>query len=188
MSKGMVHTLMIYAFCLVYVLAVKAAESCIPDFPEVQAAKKTGILWMIVLASVLTISWSNIVYANQVYLKKDLQAKATESLLTRIVYEIESTDGYIAGVTPVAFYGNFENSPSLADMESFKDILPYGMGKTSLTYTGTDYAFLTHILNVNMNLTRIGDGNEIVRQMPNYPAEGSVAFVDGILVVKISDL
>ena len=37
------------------------------------------------------------------------------------------------------------------------------------------------------NLTRISDENETVKQMPLYPAPGSVAYVDGILVIKISD-
>lgn len=186
-SKGMVHTLMIYAFCLVYVLAIKAAESCIPDAAEALTIRRSSIPWIAVLASILIVSWSNIVYSNQVYLKKDLQNEAIHSLMTRIVYEIESADGYVAGITPVAISGTFEKTPVLSHTDAFKDILPYGMGNTSLTYQGTDYAYLTHILNVNMNLTRISDENETVRQMPLYPTEGSVAYVDGILVVKISD-
>lgn len=193
LSKGMVHTLMIYAFCLVYVLAIKAAENALPDSLEhwvsVKPTKihKSYIPWIAVLAFVLIVSWSNIVYSNQVYLKKDLQNEAIHSLMTRIVYEIESMEEYEAGVTPVAISGTFEKTPALSDMGAFKDILPYGMGNTSLTYMGTDYAYLNHILNVNMNLTRISNEHEIVKEMPSYPAEGSVAYVDGILVVKVSD-
>lgn len=179
MSKGMVHTLMVYAFCLVYVLAIKTTEK--------DNTKKPYIPWLIVLSSVMIISWSNIVYSNQVYLKKDFQEKATHSLMTRIVYEIESADNYVAGVTPVALSGSFEETPYIRDIQAFEELRPYGMGKTSLTYSGTDYAFLKYILNVNMNLTRISDENETVKQMPIYPAPGSVAYVDGILVIKISD-
>lgn len=186
-SQGMEHTLMIYAFCLVYVFAIKATEYCIAHTAEIQIRQKNCFPWFVVLASVMILSWSNIVYANQVYLKKDLQDKATQSLMTRIVYEIESTEDYVAGVTPVAFLGSFENTSYIIDMDAFKDILPYGMGKSSLTYIGTDYAYLTHILNVNMNLTRINGDNEIIQQMPTYPTKGSVALVDGVLVVKISE-
>lgn len=148
---------------------------------------KGNVPWLVALASVLIVAWSNIVYSNQVYLKKELQDRSTDSLMTRIVYEIETTEGYVPGVTPVAFYGSFENTDYIAHLEAFEDILPYGMGKTSLTYAGTDYAYLNYILNVNMNLIRVGDDNEVIRQMPVYPTRGSVDVVDGIVVVKISD-
>ncbi len=185
-SKGMEHTLMIYAFGLLYVLAVKLFDGQ-GEHREFKKLWMFNLPWIVVLVAVMIVSWSNIVYSNQVYLKKDLQDRAMGSLMTRIVYEIESMDGYVPGETPVAFYGTFENSGCVEQTEAFKDILPYGMGKTSLTYAGTDYAYLTYILNVNMNLTRVGDNNEMIRQMPVYPTHGSVAFVDGILVVKISE-
>lgn len=186
-SKGMEHTIMIYAFCLVYILAIRTAEYIIPPSINTQALQKSYFPWIATLVSIAILSWSNIVYSNQVYLKKDLQEQATLSLMTRIVYSIESTEGYVPGVTPVAFSGSFENTPSVPDMEAFQDVLPYGMGKSSLTYVGTDYAFLTHYLNVNMNLTRINGDLEAVKQMPVYPAKGSVAFVEDILVIKIAD-
>lgn len=186
-SKGMEHTLMIYSFCFVYILAIKAGELLFTQDDKKFIINKQNIIWPAILASVIVLTWSNIVYANQVYLKKDLQDKATHSMMTRIVYAIESTEGYVPGVTPVAFYGSFENTDYVTHMEAFKDILPYGMGKSSLTYIGTDYAYLTHILNTNMLLTRVDDAGDIISKMPNYPAAGSIAYVDGILVVKISD-
>lgn len=183
-SKGMVHTLMIYAFGLVYILAIKLATF---SGENITTFTKKQIPWAVTAILVITICWSNIVYSNQVYLKKDLQNESIHSLMTRIVYEIESMDGYEAGVTPVAISGTFENTPALGEMTAFQDILPYGMGNTPLTYIGTDYAYLTHILNVNMNLTRISNEHKTVCEMPVYPAEGSVAYVDGVLVVKVSE-
>jgi hypothetical protein len=53
---------------------------------------------------------------------------------------------------------------------------------------GTDYAYLQYYENMGLNLTRIAFDNETVRKMPCYPAEGSVSYVDGILVVKVSDM
>lgn len=183
-SKGMVHTLMIYAFGLIYVLAIKVTEC---SMKNVVFFTKKMIPWTGTAILIITICWSNIVYSNQVYLKKDLQNEAVHSLMTRIVYEIESMEEYEAGVTPVAISGTFENTAVLGEMSSFQDLLPYGMGNTPLTYIGTDYAYLNHILNVNMNLTRISNEHECVQEMPVYPAEGSVAYVDGILVVKVSE-
>lgn len=181
-SKGMEHTLMLYAFVLVYVLAIKAIDNC-----PLQTSFDKRILCTGLLSFIVIISWSNIVFSNQVYLKKDLQDKATHSLLTRIVYEIESTDGYVPGITPVAFSGSFEKTTYIQPLENFEEIVLYGMGNSSLTYIGTDYAYLKYILNVNMNLTRIDAQNEAVMNMPVYPSKGSVSFVDGTLVIKISE-
>lgn len=74
-----------------------------------------GIRWRKVLKICLLtlvgiVLWSKVVFASQVYLKRDLQDAQAKSMLTRIVYEIEKTDGYEAGVTPVAFCGTFENT------------------------------------------------------------------------------
>ena len=43
-------------------------------------------------------------------------------------------------------------------------------------------------MNVKMNLVREYGDIETVKNMPSYPNKGSVAYVDGILVVKISEL
>lgn len=212
-SKGMVHSLMMYAFCLFYILAVKladdsatysavdcAAASVIDSgddsaadsvtTPKIQtnkAAKKLPVSRFILSATIILILWSNIVYANQVYLKKDLQDSAAHSLMTRILHDIEAAEGYVPGVTPVAFSGSFEDSPYVGDIEAFSAILPYGMGKTSLLYEGTEEAYLTYILNANINFAEISKEDEAVTEMPLYPTEGSIAYVDSILVIKISN-
>jgi hypothetical protein len=177
MSKDMEHTLMIYAFVMLYVLAVWLDE-------QTDMGKwKRGVL-VILIGCVV---WSNVVYANQVYLKKDLQEKAASSLLTRIVLDIEDVEGYVPGVTPVAFSGSFESSPYIQELYGFEDILPYGMGKTTLTYIGTEQAFLKYELNVLINTTSISAEDDEVQKMPTYPLEGSVGYVGDVLVVKISD-
>lgn len=184
-SKGMEHSLMIYAFCLVYVLGVRVAEATL--MPGKCKGWSRYLIYATMLLMLFVVSWSNIIYSNQVYMKKDLQEKATHSMMTRIVYEIESTEGYESGVTPVAFLGSFEATDYVPNLEPFKDLLPYGMGKSVLTYTGTEYSYLTYILNTNMNLTRVGNEAPVIQQMPTYPTKGSVQMVDGVVVVKISE-
>lgn len=186
-SKGMEHTLMAYAFYFVYILAIKITESYLSDYGNTQNTTAVSMPWKIVLASVMILSWSNIVYSNQVYLKVELQESAAQSVMTRIVSKIESMNDYVPGVTPVAFSGNFANNPSILDVEPFDTIELYGMGKSIMTYPGTDGAFLSYVLNVNINFTQVNSEDEAIRQMPVYPAEGSIAYVDGILVVKISE-
>ena len=87
LSKGMQHSLMIYGFYLVYILGIKTAEITAHNLGNKGNLKKYAI-YVIMLTALLTVSWSNIVYSNQVYLKKNLQEKATHSMMTRIVYEL----------------------------------------------------------------------------------------------------
>lgn len=202
-SKGMEHTLMVFAFLLVYVLAIQLfgerLDTCGTFYAQIDDTEKqhTGLSFAnitkssIVLIPFVVLLWNSIVYSNQVYLKKELQAEATTALMNRVVYEIEHTENYVSGETEVAFFGNFQVSDYVQDLADFEEVLPYGMGKSSVTYIGADYALLKYILDVNMNLTRVDTEDEAqmkqVEDMPCYPAEGSIAYIDDVLVVKIAE-
>ena len=188
LSKGMEHPLMIYAFSLVYIAGIKVVEKYLPQRIDIVKRKaKCCVPWMMVISALVVVSWSNIVYFNQVYMKKSLQESAAQSLMSRIVHDIESMDGYVAGETPVAFWGSFERTDYTIHIENFENIMPYGVGKTSLIYENTEYAYLKYMMNVNMNLTRDYSDVGTIMNMPTYPNEGSVAYVVGIIVVKISE-
>ena len=180
-SKGMVHSLMTYAFITPYLFAIMLVD---------QGKERTSIKTEQIVAwgCILCLVWSSLVYANQVYLKKALQEESAQSLMTRIVSDIEDAENYIPGETQVAFVGSFEKSPYMEpSLKGFEEVLPYGMGNTALTYVGTDYAFLQFELNVQMNLTRVDEEREEIQQMPTYPQKDSIGYVDGVLVVKISE-
>lgn len=181
LSKGMEHTLMIFSFQLFYLAVIVCSEKK-PSWEKGIAYKRLSLL--VPLAAVI---WCSIVYANQAYLKKSLQEEAAASLLTRIMTQVEQMEDYVPGTTPVAFSGYFTNSPYLRSLPGFEEITPYGMGETSLTYMGTDYAFLKYELNILINETRVYADDPVVSQMPVYPKKGSIAYVDGVLVVKISE-
>lgn len=176
-SKGNDHILTLYALVLLYVSVISLAE------------KKSGVwMQMAVWISVLCIIWTNVVYANQVYLKRELQDRAITSFMTRIVADMEEVEGYEPGITPVAFCGPFGSSPYLQEMEGLEDLVPYGMTKTPLTYTGTEEAFIKYELAVPINYTRVSWEDPQVAAMPTYPDKGSIAYVGGVLVVKISNI
>lgn len=180
LSKGMEHTLMIYAFLFIYVFAIG-------EEPESGSKIKDRILSVVLPCSVLVIIGSQVIYSNQSYLKNALQEKAMDSLMTRIVNDIEHTKGYIPGETPVAISGGFEYSPAVKDIEGFEDINPYGMGRTLFTYMGNDYAYIKYEMGIPFNGTRVNFEDPQVVAMPVYPAEGSVKYIDDVLVVKVAD-
>lgn len=181
LSKGMEHTLMVYAFIFVYIMVLREEEKMAK--PKKFDFGGSGIMMLCVLGFI----WTGVVLANQVYLKKSLQDTAMESLMTRIMTQVESTEGYEPGITPVAFSGSFENSPYIPNLPGFENVSTMGMGKTVLTYLGTDYAFIKYKMNVEFNGTRVYATDPQVQAMPCYPEEGSIAYIDDVLVVKIAD-
>lgn len=197
MSKGMEHVLMMFGTVMLYVFAAIVAEKAecrtntdITDAEPVPAGRfcflRRITVSRLVFFLLCVVVWVHFVYANQIYLKKAQQEKAAYSMLTRIVADVEDMPGYMPGITQVAISGHFEDTPCLTELSGFEDLKPYSMGKTSLTYQGTDYAMITYYLGVNMNLTRVDASDEAIKQMPLYPAEGSITEINGIIVVKIS--
>lgn len=183
MSKGMEHDLMTFAFVFPYILAIMFDDN-VADVSSHRMSRFISYATPILLSVII---WSNAVYANQTYYKKSLQEQSAISLMTRIVNDIEKHEGYIPGMTPVAFIGSFENSPYTTELSGFTDIMPQGMGRTALTYFGTDYAMLKYVINVNMNLTRVDEWDAEMSSMPCYPADGSINYIGDVLIVKISD-
>lgn len=140
----------------------------------------------VVLCGVL---WQHVVYANQVYVKKDLDKNATLVLAARMLDRIEETEGYVPGETPVAFVGRLDDNETLnRGREAFAD-LDHTVGLWS------DYAatynlgrYLTDYLNAPLAWDTETDFSTRaeVQAMPAFPAAESVAMVDGTVVVKLS--
>ena len=174
LSKGMVHQLMMIAFVLVYM-------------PLIVLCDKSKVMKALAIAGAGIIIWNNIVVANQVYLKKELQYEAAMGIMGEISSDIEHSEGYEVGETPVAFVGSFQLSDNISDIVGLEDVgLIYSMGKTSFLYAGTDYAYLNYVLNKTMNLTHVTVDDRIAA-MPCYPKAGYIDYVDDVLIVKISN-
>ena len=104
MSKGVEHELMIYSFYLVYVFALCEINEILP-----QIKNKKYPIYALAVPFVLFIL-NGVVYSNQVYFKIDMEDRAAISIATRIIDDIEDTEGYEIGVTPVRFYGSLDHS------------------------------------------------------------------------------
>lgn len=132
--------------------------------------------------------------SNTCYVKKELDAQATLSSVSRLISKIEEEDGYVYGETEVAFLGNFD--------EIHKDMRLFALDGGELFVAGVDYnasvSYLTtwqayFDIVVRYPIKVVGDekANEIktweqVKSMPVYPQAGSVCTIDGIIVVKLS--
>ncbi len=181
LTKGMQHELMIYSFYFTFVFMIVVLLDCM-DKKEIW--KKCGGILTIVLVLFI---WNNIVYSNQVYFKVDMEDRAGLSMATRIAQDIERTDAYEPGVTKVAIIGSPDKSEYVQQVDYLSEVKFYGNEKTPFSYDMSMRVYFQYYLNVNINMVDIDRFVPEIEEMPIYPANGYIQYVDDVLVVKLSD-
>ncbi len=180
---GSATELMTFAGELLYLLVIVALES---DEGGREREYPVRMAAMFLLCCVL---WQHVVYANQVYMKKELEHQATLTLASRVIDRVELLEGYIPGETPVAFVGRLDDNSYLNHgREAFSNIQrTVGLWKDyGATYNMGRY--LTDYLNYPLLWDTETDFSQWteVQEMPAFPAADSIAMVDGTVVVKLS--
>lgn len=181
MSFGVVHDLMIYSYFLTYVITIMLIE--------IAGIKVINIYVYILIVLLL---FSNVTYANTIYMKKYLECDATLTLTSRIIYRIESIDEYIPGNNAVVFVGNISDNNLLNDVRPYFDRFEYtGLYESyGLTYYAIIKSYIVDYLGYPMNILDKEyavkfAGKEEVKNMPLYPNKGSIEMIDGVVVVKL---
>ena len=193
LSGGVQHVLMMYAFNLHYVTAVvmREAGAKVPDAKEKDdprtAVQRPGPLTVLLFVLAFFILWPQVIYANQIYLKKSIQEEAAQSLMMRVLEEVESAEGYVPGETPVCFAGSLERNPYIEAKDVMTDEMPWGEMTTAFTYGGMERKWLSFFEHMAVRTEAELPQGEAVEAMPCFPVEGSVGYVDGVLVVKLSE-
>ena len=134
------------------------------------------------------------IYANRLYLKKDLEYDATQSVMTRVLDRVEQLDGYEPGETPVCFIGNISRSPIAMTRAGFEDYV-YFTGADKL-FAVTDenmiWMYLGDVMAYPMARLNTADLSEAQREaaenMDGFPKKGSVRWADGAVLVKFSEI
>lgn len=179
---GSATQLMTFAWELPYILLVLCLE------PKEQGNWKP-VLRITAVVLLCCVLWQHTVYANQVYMKKELDKTATISLATRIIDRVEQVEGYIPGETPVAFVGRLDRNEYLNHGRDEFAELDHTVGlwsDYSATYNLGRY--LTDYLNYPLVWDTVTDfsQHEEVLGMPLFPAANGIQMIDGTIVVKLS--
>ena len=198
LSGGMQHVLMVYAFQLYYVFVVVLHERkahAAPGEAQKQEAEKqeTGKrLRARVFAALpgcfaFVILWPQVIYANQIYLKKTLQEEAAQTLIVRVIEEIEGMEGYVPGETAVFFAGSLERNPYIADNDLLTDEMPWGTMRTAFTYGGMEAKWLAAFEHMRLRTADALPDGEQADDMPCFPVKGSIRYAGEVLVVRLSE-
>lgn len=188
-----VHDLMVYAVWLLYLIPLLLQKWVFAGEEGESAGSKgrrgalAGKIYGVTAALLFFILFSYIQTDNAVYVKKEVESKATLSLMTEVMAEIDRTEGYIPGETAVTFAGDISKVlQELPGTERIKGVS--GCNKpTAITYPETYQAYFDHILLRDVNVVfdkAPKEEDEEVMQMPSYPQKGYVRVVDQVVVVK----
>lgn len=182
LSGGISHDLMHYALWLVYLLALLL----------LRGQKKREKAQMLAAALICLNLFNWVQTANVVYTGKRFIQDANLSLFTRIVSDLEGTEGYVPGETPIVFIG--EPGLSLTGLPlQYQKYYTTGFdtGFAIGTPTQDHYQCYFHYVMMYPGVVASDEVMESyiwrqdVMDMPEYPQSGSIAMLDGVVVVKL---
>lgn len=192
--EAYLHCLMQPQYILFFVMPVVFFEAAFSNSADHLGSMiiEFGSSWIIVLASCL-IAYNFYLLTNICYLHLDLKYEITYATELRILDRIEQSPGY-SSYTPILFIGSFPNeNVSLypqATMDTVKGLI--GINGNLVHRNENYYGFYSNYLGKQLRLANKEDADKILRileneTMPLWPEDGSVAMVEGVLVVNIND-
>lgn len=191
------HDLMVFAIWMSYLFALWLCQWLVEWIEQKAWFTKYPIhRWgeLVVTFLVVLVLYGNVQYANAMYLKKDLEKEAYISYMTRVLGQIESTEEYKAGETPVCLVGepqNLINSPrgfdAYADVTGMHIGTLLGHGNRKRYEMLFDYLLgFPVVLADESTWDALQEHAEVV-PMPSYPDTGSIRMIGDVLIVKLGD-
>ncbi len=177
---GIIHSLVMFSFTSVYVLAAVAAENT--DWRGKPAFKNS------LLASLLLISVGNMYFSNKVYLKMAIQYENAYAFYTGLAAQVKMTEGFEEG-TKLALVGDAEQLLYTPEELDTGDLLGpsadlinvYTREELIKKYVGFNVPFASAKEKTDLR------SDERFQEMPVYPYYGSVKRIDDFIVVKLSE-
>lgn len=195
LARGIVHDVMTFSFWFIYVMFLILVWWFADKYKDV--FKYKNVLKIISLFLVGVLVWQNIMLSNTAYIKKDVEAKATLSTMTRVVELMEEQENYVMGETIVAFIGAGSSYNILDEFDNVGHITGVGLNNalvssTSVYYYNTYKAYFRYVLNYPLNICDDTthyqlEQSESVQEMPTFPSKGCIKMIDNILVIKLGE-
>lgn len=185
---------MCYSFPVIYLLfLLDPAENSQKQQPIKTFRKRRG--QMIASIVIVCMLWGNVVSANVLYTKKDLEQRATYAKMIQVSNRLQTEPGYVPGETEVAFIGGVPLTPLPIKSDYYAVI---GASAEPI-WTGAPQrifklyqAYFRFILQTPLKSCTYEQFTALkndprVQKMEFFPAESSLQWIDGIVVFKISE-
>lgn len=176
------HQLMRFALYLFYPFSL--AILALDDTPK----NWKQVLPMALIAIVIL---NNIQISNTVYEKKELEQQATLSTMTRVLSRLEQYEDYQYNESEVAIIREINKNEMNSEINTVDGII--GVNYSSpITYYATIENYFNIILQTPIKICEVNKLLEIMQteafqKMPQFPEKGSIATIDGVVVVKLAE-
>lgn len=177
LGGGKSHMLMYYGVWMADLLPLLLLKE--------ERGKAMSVTAAILLGAVLL---SGVETANALYVRKEMERDAAGQTMTRVLDRLDRTEGYLPGETEVVFLG----VPAPERIAAFGYTYRItGSAKTSPISNEPYYAsFFSYLLPSDIRLCDEARRTEVRGQidesaLPAFPAEGSILWIDGSIVVKM---
>lgn len=190
-NKSNVYSLMLYPTVLILLLVVMVMDRMqAGDMNErligLSGRMRMGLCWL-GSCILLTISGSQVYYANVQYLAIQMQYEQAYSYFVTMITQIKMADGYSMDLPLVIIGTNIEDS-SFYPNSYFEDTLS---GRTqTLVNIFSRNEFLKTYLGFNQPIEEDVDSWSdlpVVQSMPCYPDTEAIRIINGVIVLKLSD-
>ena len=184
------HDLMKYSYSIALLTPLIIALNA--KYRRVDLSEKSYNSLLGVICTVLALLiFSNTVYSNQAYLKKELEAKSSLSIATRILDRIEMLPGFIPNKTRVCFIGEASQNPYFKIDRVYldsKNRTPTGLNNY-VAFTYNTAAYYQSIMGIKFPICDNSKLDNIyVAKMPLFPSINSVIMLNDQVVVKLGDI
>lgn len=192
-SMNQIHILMQYAFIIPYLLCIILLDRCFEEKSSI-AALSYVLIGIIAYSGYLT--------DNEIYFRQQLNYEATYSYTIRLLSRIETMEGYepsdlIALINEHPQKNDriqimLENYPEEMNYFSYLDDM---VGTEPHTFVKrandiSDFCKYYHGYDLQLvemeRLEELAETDEFMA-MPTYPQEGSMQYINGVLVIKLAN-
>jgi len=179
-DNGYIHSLALYPFAAVYVLAAVILGEFRPERFRLGGGIAAAALAVIIMG--------NVYFANSFYLRCELQYENVKAFYTAMLPRVMQTEGFNEG-TKVAIIG--EMGALRYDVDEHFDFDKFQLPGNNITKTTHAKDIINNYLGMDIPLAD-EEETERLRQteafaaMPCYPYDGSVRMIEGVVVVKLS--
>lgn len=183
---------MMFSMMLLYLLLIRMADFVAETDPDDGRGKRCRrcAQWLSIACAV-SVVWGNYYTCNQGYYRAEAMTKSTDSLLNRLAYRIESTEGWSPEL-PV-YLANCEtlfNENCDTEIDAFR-VLTRVDGTEIKPWYNYDAVVKYMQVYLNFPLQKISEeqqeeirASEEFGRMGIYPEQDSMRMIDGVLVVK----
>lgn len=171
-----------FGFIMLFVLDVYIYEKLNIDSILVEYTKKICLLLLSLMI------FLNVRFANVCYAKEEVLQSQTISYYTTLISRIESIEGYSDDL-PVIYINEFKKSDNnFKGVRNFDTINMDLYGATDLINNYVWRGTMSLWCGFSPTIGNIEDvDEELIKDMPCYPKDGSIKIINGNIVVKFAD-